>query len=217
MENITDSVVSAAPSVRLPVSSDGIVPERSEEFVVTAAIEALTARAMAYLEVGYPVHFAGAAWHGQDDAGVPRGGSAGPAGSPDSRRRRVRQFGPGRQDLRLPQIAHGGQFHPLRPARGRADADALGGQPPDHGLPERLHAGLRRVQPLAPGGEQRAAERPFRGDSESAEPPVRGPGLPAGEPGLPRDLHLEPGGIRRDSQDAGRTDGPADHDPTGAL
>ena len=65
MENITESVVGASPSVRPPVSSEGIVPERSEEFVVTAAIEALTARAMSYLEVGYPVHFAGAAGTGK--------------------------------------------------------------------------------------------------------------------------------------------------------
>ncbi len=65
MENTTGEVMCATSSVRLPVSCDGITPERSEEFVVTPAIEALTARAMAYLEVGYPVHFAGAAGTGK--------------------------------------------------------------------------------------------------------------------------------------------------------
>jgi gas vesicle protein GvpN len=65
MENMTEEVLCATSSVRLPVSSDGIMPERSEEFVVTPAIEALTDRAMAYLEVGYPVHFAGSAGTGK--------------------------------------------------------------------------------------------------------------------------------------------------------
>jgi len=65
METTTEGVICASSSVRLPVSSDGITPERSEEFVVTAAIEALTTRALAYLEVGYPVHFAGAAGTGK--------------------------------------------------------------------------------------------------------------------------------------------------------
>ena len=65
MENITEGATCTRSPVRLPVSGDGITPERSEEFVATPAIEALTARAMAYLEVGYPVHFAGAAGTGK--------------------------------------------------------------------------------------------------------------------------------------------------------
>jgi len=44
---------------------DGILPERSEEFVITPTIESLTDRALAYLEVGYPVHFAGSAGTGK--------------------------------------------------------------------------------------------------------------------------------------------------------
>jgi gas vesicle protein GvpN len=65
MENISDGAICASSSVRLPVSGDGITPERSEEFVVTPAIEALTDRALAYLDVGYPVHFAGSAGTGK--------------------------------------------------------------------------------------------------------------------------------------------------------
>lgn len=52
-------------TVRLSPMDDGILPERSKEFVVTPAIEALTDRALAYLEVGYPVHFAGSAGTGK--------------------------------------------------------------------------------------------------------------------------------------------------------
>jgi gas vesicle protein GvpN len=42
-----------------------IVPEPSEEFVLTPQIRALTDRALSYLGVGYPVHFAGLAGTGK--------------------------------------------------------------------------------------------------------------------------------------------------------
>ena len=38
---------------------DNILPEQSEEFVLTPYVQELTERALAYLEVGYPVHLAG--------------------------------------------------------------------------------------------------------------------------------------------------------------
>lgn len=51
--------------VRVEVEGDNIVPEASEEFVATPFVEELTGRALAYLEVGYAVHFAGPAGTGK--------------------------------------------------------------------------------------------------------------------------------------------------------
>ncbi|MFH1572371.1 MAG: gas vesicle protein GvpN [Acidobacteriota bacterium] len=45
--------------------ADNISPEASEEFVSTAHVQGLVDRALAYLEVGYPVHFAGPAGTGK--------------------------------------------------------------------------------------------------------------------------------------------------------
>ncbi len=42
-----------------------VVPEPSDSFVVTPFVDALTARALAYLEVGYALHFAGPAGTGK--------------------------------------------------------------------------------------------------------------------------------------------------------
>lgn len=42
-----------------------LVPEPSDDFVLSAEVEALTRRAMAYLEIGYPVHFSGPAGTGK--------------------------------------------------------------------------------------------------------------------------------------------------------
>jgi nitric oxide reductase NorQ protein len=55
--SITTEVVAA--------NDDNIVPEPGERFVCTSNVEELTQRAMAYLEVGYSVHFAGAAGTGK--------------------------------------------------------------------------------------------------------------------------------------------------------
>lgn len=55
--SITTEVITA--------NDDNIVPEPGERFVCTAHVEELTNRAMAYLEVGYSVHFAGAAGTGK--------------------------------------------------------------------------------------------------------------------------------------------------------
>ncbi len=48
----------AAPAT-VYAGGETILPEPSEEFVVTTYVEQVTERALAYLEAGYPVHFAG--------------------------------------------------------------------------------------------------------------------------------------------------------------
>lgn len=60
MENIE-----ALQSEIITNDDDNVVPEASEEFVYTSHVRSLTERAMAYLNVGYSVHFAGAAGTGK--------------------------------------------------------------------------------------------------------------------------------------------------------
>jgi gas vesicle protein GvpN len=57
-------IASVATEV-IPTNDDSLVPEPSDRFVCTPHVEELTDRAMAYLEVGYSVHFAGAAGTGK--------------------------------------------------------------------------------------------------------------------------------------------------------
>lgn len=57
-------LVSVAREIIEP-EGHSIVPEPSEEFVLTPQIQALTARALSYLNVGYGVHFAGLAGTGK--------------------------------------------------------------------------------------------------------------------------------------------------------
>ena len=52
-------------SERIRPEGDSILPEPSEEFVNTPYIRDVTERALAYLAVGYPVHFAGPAGTGK--------------------------------------------------------------------------------------------------------------------------------------------------------
>jgi gas vesicle protein GvpN len=51
--------------VNVPGPDANISPEASSEFVYTPYVQELTDRALAYLEVGYPVHFAGSAGTGK--------------------------------------------------------------------------------------------------------------------------------------------------------
>ena len=51
--------------VMSPARDDNVVPEASEDFVVTPYVQNLTERALSYLAVGYPVHFAGPAGTGK--------------------------------------------------------------------------------------------------------------------------------------------------------
>ncbi|MGB6064510.1 MAG: gas vesicle protein GvpN [Desulfomonilaceae bacterium] len=60
-----DSKIASIAREVIPTNDDGIVPEPSDRFVCTPHVEELTDRAMAYLEVGYSVHFAGPAGTGK--------------------------------------------------------------------------------------------------------------------------------------------------------
>ena len=60
-----DQTTASAHTVRVQVPGDSVVPEASDEFVVTPYVNSLTERALAYLAVGYPVHFAGPAGTGK--------------------------------------------------------------------------------------------------------------------------------------------------------
>jgi nitric oxide reductase NorQ protein len=51
--------------IRVLVQGDSIRPEPSDEFVITSYVQDMADRALAYLEVGYPVHFAGPAGTGK--------------------------------------------------------------------------------------------------------------------------------------------------------
>ena len=60
-----DATERMAITVRVQPDGDHVLPEPSEEFVATPHIQGLTERALAYLEVGYAVHFAGPAGTGK--------------------------------------------------------------------------------------------------------------------------------------------------------
>ena len=77
----------AVAVVKVESRDDQVTPEASPEFVETGYVQDLSKRALAYLAVGYPVHFAGPAGNGQDHPGLSCGGAAGPPGGPDPRRR----------------------------------------------------------------------------------------------------------------------------------
>jgi nitric oxide reductase NorQ protein len=55
----------AVAIVKVESRDDQVAPEASPEFVETAYVQDLTKRALAYLGVGYPVHFAGPAGTGK--------------------------------------------------------------------------------------------------------------------------------------------------------
>jgi len=57
-------VVSTGVS-KISIPEDSIIPEPGDQFVNTPYVRDLTERALAYLEVGYPVHFAGPAGTGK--------------------------------------------------------------------------------------------------------------------------------------------------------
>ena len=64
MDNNVLKAVSST-MIRVKNDADSILPEASEEFISTTYIRELTDHALAYLEVGYPVHFAGPAGTGK--------------------------------------------------------------------------------------------------------------------------------------------------------
>ncbi|MEW6139846.1 MAG: gas vesicle protein GvpN [Thermodesulfobacteriota bacterium] len=57
--------VAAIPPEEIPTDGERVEPEAGEEFVTTPYVEDLTQRALAYLAVGYSVHFSGAAGTGK--------------------------------------------------------------------------------------------------------------------------------------------------------
>jgi len=64
MKNKPLSVISEAIQI-IPMPNDSVLPEPSKEFVNTPYIRDVTERALAYLNVGYPVHFSGPAGTGK--------------------------------------------------------------------------------------------------------------------------------------------------------
>jgi nitric oxide reductase NorQ protein len=57
--------LTSTPKTGFEPDLDNIVPEPSDEFVITPYVQNVTERALAYLEIGYPVHFAGPAGTGK--------------------------------------------------------------------------------------------------------------------------------------------------------
>jgi nitric oxide reductase NorQ protein len=62
--NGDNSGMAVSTTVRVQ-ADDNVQPEASDEFVCTPYVEEVTERAVAYLEAGYPVHFAGPAGTGK--------------------------------------------------------------------------------------------------------------------------------------------------------
>ena len=50
---------------KVSITEDNVIPEPSDQFVNTPYVQDLTERTLAYLEVGYPVHFSGPAGTGK--------------------------------------------------------------------------------------------------------------------------------------------------------
>lgn len=63
--NDADLKIASITTEVITTNDDNIVPEAGDRFVCTPQVDELTARAMAYLEVGYSVHFSGAAGTGK--------------------------------------------------------------------------------------------------------------------------------------------------------
>ena len=63
--NGKDLTTSPIATVRIQATDDIVLPEPSEEFVCTPYVEEITERSLAYLQAGYPVHFAGVAGTGK--------------------------------------------------------------------------------------------------------------------------------------------------------
>ena len=64
MSTSVSSMKESKQRVSVP-KKDSIIPEASADFVETAYVKGITDRALAYLNVGYPVHFAGPAGTGK--------------------------------------------------------------------------------------------------------------------------------------------------------
>lgn len=67
MNNNALNTLKTAPAtmLRIQTKSDNILPEPSDGFISSPYVEDMTKRALAYLKIGYPVHFAGPAGTGK--------------------------------------------------------------------------------------------------------------------------------------------------------
>lgn len=62
---IADDVKTSLGAINAQLDGDRVIPEPSDGFVNTPYVQEITRRALAYLQVGYPVHFAGPAGTGK--------------------------------------------------------------------------------------------------------------------------------------------------------
>jgi len=65
MSEAVEEPTATTPETRFEPDHDNIVPEPSDEFIITPYVQEVTEHALAYLEIGYPVHFAGPAGTGK--------------------------------------------------------------------------------------------------------------------------------------------------------
>ena len=113
--------------VRVQPGGDNIEAEASDQFVATPHIQALAERALAYLEVGYAVHFAGSAGTGKTTLAFH---VAAKLGRPVTLVHGDDEFGssePGRKGFRLPQIEASRQLYSFRAQDGREHEYIMGG------------------------------------------------------------------------------------------
>jgi MoxR-like ATPase len=106
--------------VKVESRDDQVTPEASPEFVETPYVKDLSRRGLAYLEVGYPVHFAGPAGTGKTTLAFH-------VAAP----------------FRLPQTETHRQLHPLGLEDGGVHEPHVDGQSPDPGVQRGLHPDLR--------------------------------------------------------------------------
>jgi gas vesicle protein GvpN len=64
MDSLSNATIASVVRVAAP-ESDNVVPEPGDGFVDTPYVKDITKRALAYLEVGYPIHFSGPAGTGK--------------------------------------------------------------------------------------------------------------------------------------------------------
>jgi len=202
--------------VRVQPEGDDVLPEASDEFVATPHIQALAERALAYLEVGYAVHFAGAAGtgkttlafhvaaklghpvtliHGDDEFG-----SSDLTGK-DSGYRKSKLIDNYIHSVLKTEESMNTLWVDNRLTTACANGNTLIYDEFNRSRPEANNALLSVL-------EERILNLPALRPSGA---------VPRSAPELPGDFHIEPGGVCRGSQDPRRSDGPADHAQPGQL
>ena len=198
-------------------SGDSVQPEASDEFVTSPYVDDLSQRALAYLRVGYPVHFAGPAGTGKTTLA----------------------FHVAAQLGRPVVLIHGDDEF--------AGSDLVGrdsGYRRSRVVDNYIHSVLRTEESMNTIWEDNrlttacsqgytliydefTRSRPEANNSLLSVleekilnlPKLRraGAGLPPGQPRFPGHLHLQSRGIRRGAQDSGRPDGSPHHHHPGPL